>query len=186
MITKAEAAKILFDKEHQWKLFPHGRIITSWEPYNLKFSSNIPLFLSIVDNLVATPHSYKHSIESKALELSKIRQIMPHLHYSYKSLSFATATQVRNGVRYVVDYYSESPTDMYDVKLHIVQHLCLAPLYWRHKNIYIGITTPYDIKKEELEKAVVDNFGIENDHTINISVSLGDEPIASLSTPSKL
>ena len=112
-----EIEAFLANRDHQWKLFPHGYIMMNWVPYRV-MTSNFKLIRRNSDAMFAS--FCGHSSEAM-------------------SASMAESYQAKIGLLWVLDYYGGSYEDLV---LHVKEHLRAAHTALGDRRLFINVFFP--------------------------------------------
>lgn len=134
-----EGMSILQNKSNQAFLFPHDRIILSWEPFRL-LSSNLSGIVNRYQGLhlmCVSPPETENQSTAKSVEM--------------KSISFGRALRVPSGLRYDLEYYGY---DVMDASAHIQKHLFNSLRTYRGGTLSLEVFVPVTLNQDALRNHI--------------------------------
>ena len=139
-LSPADTLKVLECKDNQWKLFPHGRLIVSWEPYRLTTTNLQRLVKTCID---VTFVSRDHGSSEEGSQVA--------------AASFGRAFQVQNGLRYDVEFYGRRVDE---AAAHVYHQLKTCWDYYTYGTICLELFTPLTLDTQKLRHILETDFGL--------------------------
>ena len=127
------------DFDNQWQLFPHGKLVYSWDPYKL-LRSNLE-------------HIYDDSflwVATKNVTAPKSSQC--------QSISIGRTHFIVKGTRYDLDYFGN---DMDDLHNHLVEHMNHISQRSVHDGVYMYLVVHPNINKDMVSNLIKHIPGME-------------------------